>query len=827
MYPQEACLSFFRVFLYLRHGSINRKSVFSILKKDVFTFFHSLVGYLTIGLFLVISGLFLWVFPETSILDYGYATLEGFFAIAPYIFMFLIPAISMRAIAGERETGTYEWLMTKPVTHLQLIFAKYFSCLLIVSLAILPTAVYYISIYFLGAPIGNIDTGAVVGSYIGLFLLGAAFCAIGVFVSAVCMNAVVAFLTSAFFCFVFFMGFDYLSTLFVDGALSEAFTYLGIFTHYESVSRGVLDMRDFSFFISFSAVFLLLTHLFIEKGRRSASDRLKRLGLLLITVISVNFVASYNLFRIDFTSEKRYTLSKVSREVLRSLSDDLRIVVFLDGELPAGFQRLSRATREMLADLKVYTGGQIKYTFINPLTETDEEAQSYVKVLAARGIEPTNLSVKTAEGLSQKTIFPVAVLMYGDEELPLQLLQNNRFVNPEDVLNNSVQNLEYTFINGIKKITSGGKPIVAFTEGHDELNDLEVYDAMHSLGVSYQVGRLNLDSISFETLRQIAVIVVAKPQKAFSELHKFKIDYFVQHGGKLLWAVNQVQAELDSMRNSGDQVAVTRSLNLDDMLFKYGVRLNYNLLADLNCAQIPLRVGEVGGADQFQLVPWLFYPIFVPRSAHPIVKNIDGIKSEFAGTLDTLPLPQVRKEIILHSSPFSKVLHIPTVVSLDMVSKNPKPEEFRGTTHPVGLVLEGPFPSVFKNRPVPEPLIDTFSYRQQSVQHPTKMIVLADGNILKNEINQQERIPYSLGWDRATQQQFGNKTLLLNMIDYLNDETGIISLREKEVKLRLLDKVLIKKDKLFWQILNVGAPLMLLLLFGILQQWLRKRKYVY
>src|SRR5690606_3615559 len=293
----------------------------------------------------------------------------------------------------------------------------------------------------------------------------------------------------------------------------------------------------------------------------------------------------------------------------------------------------------------------------------------------------------------------------------------------------------------------------------------------------------------------------------------------------VLWAVNQTQVELDSMRNSGNQVAVARSLNLDDMLFKYGVRLNYNLIADLNCAQIPLRVGEVGGADQFQLVPWLFYPILVPKATHPIIKNVDGIRSEFSGTVDTLQATNIKKEIILRSSPFSKALNVPTLISLDMVSQNPKPEDFKSTGYPVGVVLEGAFPSVFKNRPVPEPLVDTFSYRQQSPQLSGKMIVLSDGNILKNEINQQERMPYSLGWDRATQQQYGNKTLLLNMVDYLNDESGIIALREKEVKLRLLDKLLIKNDKLFWQILNVVGPLLLLFLFGLLQHWIRKRKY--
>lgn len=799
--------------------------MFSILKKDISAFFNLLVGYIAIGLFLLLTGLFLWVFPETSILFNGYATLESFFAISPYVFMFLIPAITMRSIAGEREGGTYEWLITKPVGFFQLVFAKYCSCLLIVVLAIMPTVIYYISVYRLGASVGNIDSGAVLGSYIGLFLLGAAFCSIGIFVSAISSNTIVAFLVTAFLCFTFFIGFDYLASLVNGEWFSEILLFMGIQSHYESVSRGVLDLRNLIYFISFNAFFLLLAYFFVRKHNFYVRRMVWQLIITLFIIGILNIIAGYSFLRIDFTSEKRFTVSDASKDVLRSITGDLRVVVFLDGDLPPGFKRLKEASKNLLADLKSYSGGQIKYTFINPLSDRDNNEQTYVDVLAARGIEPVNLSVKTEEGLTQKIIFPVAVLMYGDEELPIQLLQQNRYANPEEVLNNSVQNLEYSFINGIKKIIAGGKPIVAFTEGHGELNDLEIYDAMHSLGMGYQVGRLNLDSVSFETLRQIQVMVVARPGSSFSEMHKFKIDYFVQHGGKMLWAVNQVQASLDSMRLSGNQVATARALNLDDIFFKYGVRLNYNLLADLNCAQIPMRVGNLGETNQLQLIPWLFYPVFVPRSDHPIVKNIDAIKGEFVGTLDTLPGANIQKDIILSSSPFNKVAQVPTLIALDMVSNAPDPSEFKSSAHPVGVVLEGSFPAVFRNRPVPEMLLDTFAYRQKDMTFSTKMIVLSDGNLLKNEMNPHERTPYALGWDRATQQQYGNKTFLLNMIDYLNDESGIISLREKEVKLRLLDKALIKQDKLFWQLINVCLPLGLLIVFGIFQQWLRKRKY--
>lgn len=800
-------------------------SVFSIFKKDILSFFNSLVGYLTIGLFLFITGLFLWVFPETSILSYGYATLEGFFALSPYIFLFIIPAITMRSIAGERADGTYELLVTKPINFIQLITAKYLSCLTIIALSILPTIIYYISIYLLGAPTGNIDTGAVIGSYIGLLLLSATFASIGIFASAISNNVIVAYLFSTFLCFSFYAGFDFLAEASTRDALSDVLSFLGIHAHYESVSRGVLDIRDFCYFLGAILFFLGLTYLFFERDRRHIKGAAKVFLYILLCIIGINYLASSIFFRIDFTSEKRYTISNVSKNVLNLLEEDLHVVVFLDGDLPSGFKRLQSGTKDLLSDLKAYAGGRIRYTFINPTEGDVHEQEAYIDALAKRGIEPTKLSVKTEEGLTQKMIYPVAMLMYGEEELPVNLLQNNRFLSPEEVLNNSLQNLEYTFINSIKKITSGGRPIIAFTEGHGELNDLEAYDAMHSLGYSYQAGRLNLDSISFETLKQIRVIVVAKPQTPFTEYQKFKLDYFVNHGGKVLWAINQVQGELDSMRKSGDQVVVARSLNLDDMLFKYGVRLNYNLIADLNCAQIPLNVGRVGESNQLQLVPWIFYPIFVPKSDHPIVKNIDGIKGQFVGTIDTLPVKDIKKEALLSSSAFNKVSNVPVLISLDMASLEPKQAEFRAQPQAVAVVLEGVFPSVFKNRPLPAGIPDTLSMNSIKPPINNKMAVFADGNMFKNEVNSAENVPYNLGWDRATQQQYGNKTLLLNTIDYLCDESGIISLRNKEVKLRLLDRMSIKTDKLFWQFMNVCLPPFVLILFGVIQQFVRRRKF--
>ena len=295
------------------------------------------------------------------------------------------------------------------------------------------------------------------------------------------------------------------------------------------------------------------------------------------------------------------------------------------------------------------------------------------------------------------------------------------------------------------------------------------------------------------------------------------------NGGSLIWSIDQVNAELDSLRGSEEQLTFPKKLNLDDILFKYGVRLNYDLIADMNAAQIPLNVGDVAGQSQIQLLPWLFYPVFVPVSTHPVVKNLDGIKSEFPGTIDLIAVKNVRSEVILSSSPYSRKLEVPTMLSLRMVEQEPDPNLFQSTPMPAGVLLEGNFSSNFKNRPIPQGITQKVHIPEMS--KPTKMIVFSDGDIFKNQMNTSDGSPYPLGFDRYTQQQYANKSLLLNAVDYLSDDSGIIGLRNKEIKLRLLDRAKIRQEKTFWQLINIGLPIILLIVCGIFQHYYRIRKY--
>jgi ABC-2 type transport system permease protein len=798
--------------------------VYNILKKEITSYLSSLVAYVTIGVFLLVLGLFLWVFPDSSILDYGYAGLDSLFSTAPYLFMFLIPAITMRSLAEEWKEGTFELLLTRPVTDGQIVLGKFFACVLLVLFALLPTLVYYYSVYQLGTPKGNIDTGAVIGSYIGLFLLGSAFAAIGLFASSVSKNQIIAFTIAVFLSFFFYSGFDSLSTLL--SLQNLGLQHLGITEHYQSVSRGVLDTRDLGYFVCLSALFIWFTLLVIKIQRQKTADK-KGLISGLGFIIAIGIISSIAFTRFDFTTEKRFTISKISRGILDSLPKEVKVTVYLQGDnFPAGFKRLQGATRDMLNDLQAYSHGKLQFNFADPLKGlSNDQQQQTIQDLVSRGVEPTNLSVKTDNGLTQKLIIPFAMVAADGKEIPVKLLLTRIGLSDAEQLNNSIQNLEYTFSSAIKKITSGGKPRIGFTEGHNELTDVQLNDAMKSLSDGFETDRVDLRTIPFSLLEKIKLLVIPKPDKPFTELEKFKLDQFVMRGGRVLWTIDQVSAELDSLRgHGGEQLSFNKQLNLDDQLFVYGVRINYDLIADMNCAQIPVATGNVGGQAQIQNVPWLFYPVLVPLSKHPVVKNLDGIRTEFISTIDTIGSKGTKKTILLTSSPYNKKFNTPYMLSLQALEQEPDPKTFLNPPKTVGVLLEGKFKSDFINRPLPGGLKEKIESLPES--KPTKMIVISDGDVFKNQVGN-DGSPFPLGYDHYTQQSYGNKNLLLNIADYLTDDSGLIALRTKEIQIRLLDRARIRGEKLYWQVINNVIPLAFVLIFAIFQHYMRKRKYAH
>lgn len=550
--------------------------------------------------------------------------------------------------------------------------------------------------------------------------------------------------------------------------------------------------------------------------------KIGRIAVFIAALVLVNVLAQYLYTRIDFTKEKRYTLTPKSKEILKNIKQPITITVFLDGDLPAPFKRLRNATKDLLADYKAVAGQEIKVIFKDPISGLSiADQDTVINHLYSAGIEPTTINIKNDAGFAQKIVFPMAMLERPDRQLPVKLLQNLGATGGyEENINNSIQNLEYLFTSAIQQVLSSEHPRIGFTEGNGELTDLMLNDAITTLSDYYEVGRVNLNTIDAAGLDKLKTLIIAKPQQEFTEAEKYKINYFVMKGGRVVWAIDQVSADLDSLKGSGEQLAFNKKLNLDDMLFMYGSRINYNLIADANCAEIPL---SMGGNGQIEMAPWVYYPLIQPDTSHNLVKNIDVVRGEFVSTIDTIAVKGLKKTVILHSSPFNKVFNAPKLLSLQMVAEQPDPRDYASKPQALGVLIEGSFPSVFLNRSVPAGI--TGNYPLPVTGKPTKMIVIGDGDVFKNQISSKDGSAFPLGFDRYTQKNYGNKALLLNIADYLSNDHHLIALRNKEVKIRLLDKAKLRTEKLQWQLVNMALPLLLLISFAIFQHYYRKYKY--
>lgn len=557
-------------------------------------------------------------------------------------------------------------------------------------------------------------------------------------------------------------------------------------------------------------------------------------GVLAAILLLLNIVAAYFYFRVDLTTEKRFTLTPATKKMLRNIDDVVYVKVFLQGEFPSGFKRLRNATLDMLQEFRSYSGNMVEFDFVDPfegITDVKQREEIFNQ-LSEKGLEPRRL-IENKDEYSEKIIFPGAMLFYKGRELPANLLQQQLNTGAEETLNNSIALLEYNLANTIQKLQRNTKPSIAFLEGHGELPLDEVRDVMVSLSNYYQLQRLDITKNLYIPPKFWAV-VIAKPTKKFEEVHKFKIDQYIMNGGKVLWLVENLATSLDSLQtNNGTFIAMDYGLNLEDQLFKYGVRVNFDLVQDLQCSKIPLAVGRdaFGNASQLELFPWTYFPVITEaNNLHPVTKNMSAVMMQFAGTIDTIDTrkSELTKTVLMSTSPYSRANITPVRVDVNTVRTKPNPEEFNAGNKPVAVAIEGKFPSLFKNRLDPSTLamIDTLpdvTYREESDYN--KMIVISDGDIIRNDFDAKRGQTSPLGYYKYTGETFANKDLIINAIEWLNDENGIISARNKDIKLRLLDKPRVKESKLQWQLINMVLPLLIVVLFGLGFNFWRKRRY--
>lgn len=581
-------------------------------------------------------------------------------------------------------------------------------------------------------------------------------------------------------------------------------------------------------------------------GMRPSRKDLRRnsivqLMLGLAIIILLNIIGSYLFHRFDLTSEKRYSLSPATKKMLKNLDDVVYFKVYLEGDFPAGFKRLRNETREMLGEFRAYSDN-IQFEFIDPSAASSQsEREKTYQQLVEAGLNPTDLQVKNQGGTSQQIVFPGAIVSYKSKEFPVELLHSQIGMPPQEVLNNSVQSLEYTLASAISRLSSGERPSVAFIEGHGELPEMLTADAEKSLGEYYNVERVKIngalssltkrtpkgkDSTEYVVKNKYKAIIIAKPDSAFSEKDKFIIDQYIMRGGKVLWLIDPVFATMDSLQSKDQTIGIGMDLNLDDLFFNYGCRLNPDLIMDLNAMRIPIVTGQMGDQPKMDMLPWYYFPVIFSTSSHPIVRNLNALKTEFISSIDTVAVSNIKKTVLLTTSRYSKVLITPALITTEVMRQEPDVSKFTEPFRPVALLLEGKFVSLFLNR-IPAEIAGAPEINYVANGAPSAMIVVSDGDIIKNQLQASANgpTPLPLGYDRYSGQTFGNKDFIMNAMNYLCDDSGLLSVRSKELRLRLLDGEKIKAEKIRWQLINVLLPVLLVVLFGVVQYFIRRRKY--
>ena len=508
--------------------------------------------------------------------------------------------------------------------------------------------------------------------------------------------------------------------------------------------------------------------------------------------------------------------------MLGKLEDIVYFKVYLEGNLPSGFDHLKTSVKELLDEFRIYSNGNVEYQFINPLESNDKKKQDdVIRQLMQKGLVPTDLEVKLEGGMSQQTIFPAALATYRSREFPVQLFREQFGIQSEMQLNNSIQSLEYELSITIRKLTMFAKSKVAFTEGHGELDSAEVADIAHSLGEFYSISRIKIDGKlkNFEEINKQKAIIIAKPDSVFTEQTKFIIDQFIMKGGKVLWLVNGVFANMDSLTHSPETFAFSFPLNLENQLFKYGVRINSNLVMDMRSGVVPYLVNK-----KYRLMPWYYFPLLSQSNNHPIVNNINLVKSEFISTIDTVSATGIKKTPLLSTSRYTNIQNAPARINIQTMFQEPDIQIFNKSYKSVAYLLEGKFESLYKNHPIPG--IDSISQiKFRETSDSTKMIVVADGDIIKNAVQHSSNRAYPLGYDIYSRQTYGNKNFILNAVNYLCDDSGLLQVRSRELKLRMMDRKKVTEEKFKWQALNTVLPILLIIAYGIIQVFVRRRKF--
>lgn len=556
----------------------------------------------------------------------------------------------------------------------------------------------------------------------------------------------------------------------------------------------------------------------------SKKKNIQSLGILIAFLLVLNVISSYFFQRFDLTKDKRYTLSTTSLNIIKQVQNPLYVKIYLQGDLPSEFKRLQSETHDLFEEFQAYNKN-IVFEFVDPL-ENKDESMDNIKELYLKGLTPINITVDDKGKQSQEMVFPWAIAIYNNKEVNIPLLKNIMGSSTTEKVVGSVQHLEYSIADAINKITKDKQKKIAIIKGNGELQDVQIAKFLMQVRESYHIGPFTLDSVaknptgSLDALQKYDLAIIAKPTEKFTDSEKQVLDQFIVNGGKTIWLIDQVNMEIDSLYNDyGSTLAFPRDLNLNDMFFKYGFRINPDLVKDEQGSPIKLATGEAGSATQYQEFNWKFAPQVYPKSKNSIVKNLGGIKFDFANGIDTLK-NGIKKTVLLQSSQYSKRIGSPVEINLNIVEEETSPNHYLNTGNiPLSVLLEGSFHSMFENRVLP---FDQKSF--QPLGKTNKMIVISDGDLIRNQLDKNFQ-PVELGYDQRSGDLYDNKDFLMNSVNYLLDDNGLINIRSKDLDLPLLNKEKVYESYTMTQILTIGIPLLILGLFGVVFTFLRKKKY--
>ena len=810
--------------------------MWSICKKEWTQYFSSLTGYLIISFYLVVNGLLLFVIPNYNLLDFGYASLQVYFDFAPWFLLLLVPAITMRSFSDEFKQGTYEVLHSLPFSSLQLVLGKLLGSLLIVIAAIAPTIFYAVVLDALSAT-GGIDWGATFGSYIGLIFLGAVYTAVGVFASSLTKNSAIALLVSIIISILLLQSFDWLSAVsFFANGYDYYIKQLGLSLHYNNMSKGLIKLTDMIYFISILVLFILGT---IE----NLKGKIKYV-FLLIAIIGANYLSNVFPFQFDLTKEKRYTLSASSTEVISQIQAPVTVHLYLGGDLPSNYKTISNAAIALLDQLHQINPGLIKWNLEIPNQSVSDTAlYALYDSLSKMGlpIERIQQGNGGADKRVDQLIIPGALVeVDGQKPYAIDLRSSKKYFKPYNIVkdvpevdeqasaNAAEALLEYKFIQAIYLLNRKTVPTIAYLIGNGQPVNLTVNDIGETLKDQYDLSVFDL-SKGFPDATKIKTLLIVKPTTPFSDLDKLKIDQYVMGGGNIIWAVDKLYAEYDSLQKTdGSYVSFDRGLALDDLLFKYGIRINSNLIQDLNCAKLPLVVGTQGdGSPLIKRVPWPYYPFLIGNDNHPIAQNMDRVLSLFPSSIDTIASNGVKHIILLTTDTSSRSLPSPAQVSLNSVKGEEDMVQFNQHHFSIAVLSEGSFNSFFANRlsqVLKDSVQQNLGIAYLSKGKPSKQIFIADADLFTNKVDKSNG-PLPMGMIPFESYQFANRDFFVNSIQYLNEPVGLIESRNKGIVLRLLDKTKVAESRLFWQWMLLLGPVAILSLFFYFWTQYRQRRF--